>query len=92
MSAGVGPAGATGSSGRLLDVAGAAAYLGVGERFIRRLVEERRVRHRKVGRFLRFAPADLDAVVEVIEAVNTGPMRGPCRRPASTPSSATPAA
>lgn len=48
----------------LLDVAGAAAYLGVSEVFIRRLVLERRVRYFKVGKFVRFRPPDLDAFVE----------------------------
>lgn len=35
--------------GRLLDVAGAAEYLGTSERHIRRLVEERRVPFAKLG-------------------------------------------
>ncbi len=48
----------------LLDVAGAAAYLGVSEAFVRRLVLERRVRYFKVGKFVRFRPTDLDAFVE----------------------------
>jgi excisionase family DNA binding protein len=48
----------------LLDVAAAAAYLGVSEAFVRRLVLERRVRYYKVGKFVRFRPFDLDAFVE----------------------------
>jgi excisionase family DNA binding protein len=48
----------------LLDVAGAAAYLGVSEVFVRRLVLQRRVRYFKVGKFVRFRPPDLDAFVE----------------------------
>jgi excisionase family DNA binding protein len=48
----------------LLDVAGAATYLGVTEAFVRRLVLERRVRYYKLGKFVRFRPADLDAFVE----------------------------
>ncbi len=48
----------------MLDVAGAAAHLGVTVAFIRRLVLERRVRYYKVGKFVRFRPADLDAFVE----------------------------
>jgi excisionase family DNA binding protein len=48
----------------LLDVAGAADYLGVSEAFVRRLVLERRVRYYKVGKFVRFRPVDLDAFVE----------------------------
>ena len=48
----------------LLDVAGAAAYLGVTDAFVRRLVLEKRVRYFKVGKFVRFRPVDLDAFVE----------------------------
>jgi excisionase family DNA binding protein len=48
----------------LLDIAGAAAYLGVSEAFVRRLVLERRVRYYKVGKFVRFRAFDLDAFVE----------------------------
>jgi excisionase family DNA binding protein len=48
----------------LLDVAGAATYLGVTEPFVRRLVLERRVRYFKLGKFVRFRAADLDAFVE----------------------------
>lgn len=44
-----------------LDIAHAAAYLGVSERWVRRAVAERRVRHYKVGKLLRFDPRDLDA-------------------------------
>jgi excisionase family DNA binding protein len=50
--------------GALLDVPGAAAYLGVSTAFVRRLVLEKRVRYYKVGKFVRFRPADLDAFVE----------------------------
>ena len=48
----------------MLDVAGAAAHLGVSDAFVRRLVLERRVRYFKVGKFVRFRAADLDAFVE----------------------------
>jgi len=48
----------------LLDVAGAATYLRVTEAFVRRLVIERRVRYYKLGKFVRFRPADLDAFIE----------------------------
>ncbi len=48
----------------LLDVAGAAAYLGVTDAFVRRLVLEKRVRYFKVGKFVRFRAGDLDAFVE----------------------------
>lgn len=43
-----------------LDFPSACEYLGIPERYMRRLVHERRIRHFKVGKFVRFAPADLD--------------------------------
>ncbi len=45
----------------LLDIAGAAERLSVTPRFIRRLVHERRLAYIKVGKYIRFDPADLDA-------------------------------
>ena len=48
----------------MLDVADAAAYLGVTEAFVRRLVLERRVRYFKLGKFVRFRTDDLDAFIE----------------------------
>ena len=42
----------------------AAAYLNVSERFMRRLVAERRIAFHKVGHFLRFRVADLDRFLE----------------------------
>lgn len=48
----------------LLDVAGAARYLGVTVVFVRRLVLERRIRYYKLGKFVRFRTTDLDAFVE----------------------------
>ena len=53
-----------GEASALLDVAGAAAYLGVTVAFVRRLVLERRVRYFKLGKFVRFRTGDLDAFVE----------------------------
>lgn len=47
----------------LLDIEQAAARLGVTTRFIRRLVEQRRVPFYKVGKFVRFDAADLDEFV-----------------------------
>ena len=49
---------------RLLDVEGAAEYLSVTPRFIRRLVAERRVPFVKLGRHLRFDPADRESKLE----------------------------
>ena len=54
-----------------LSIEEAATYLNVSVRFLRRLVCERRVRHYKVGRFVRFHPSDLDEFVEVKEPVAT---------------------
>lgn len=44
----------------LIDISAAADYLGVSERFMRRLVEERRIPYFKVGKFIRFSVEDLD--------------------------------
>jgi len=44
-----------------LSVTEAAEYCGVTERYMRTLIEKRAVRHYKVGLFVKFAPADLDA-------------------------------
>jgi excisionase family DNA binding protein len=49
---------------RLLNVAEAADRLGVGDRFIRRLVSERRIRYVKVGKHVRIADSALDAYIE----------------------------
>ena len=48
----------------LLDLAGLAARLGVGERYVRRLVDERRIPYRKIGRLLRFDPDEVEAWLE----------------------------
>lgn len=50
-------------SSPLLSVSEAAAHLGTTERFVRRMVAERRCRYFKVGKFLRFRQDDLDAFV-----------------------------
>lgn len=47
-----------------LTLAQAAAHLNVSERFMRRLVAERRIAFHKVGHFVRFRAADLDAFLE----------------------------
>jgi excisionase family DNA binding protein len=53
---------------RYLNIDEAADYLNVTVRFVRRLVADRRVRHYKVGKFVRFDPADLDAFATACEA------------------------
>jgi excisionase family DNA binding protein len=52
--------GRTGRS-RLLDIDAVAIQLAVTPRHIRRLVAERRIPYLKVGRFIRFDPAEVDA-------------------------------
>ena len=52
----------TGPAGEpLLDIDGLAARLGVTARFVRRLVEERRVPFVKLGRLVRFDPIEVEA-------------------------------
>lgn len=70
-------------SARTLNAAEAASYLGVTERFVRKLVETRRIAYLKVGRLVRFQAADLDAYlkscrVEMVE--RTASPRPRCRR------------
>jgi excisionase family DNA binding protein len=49
------------TSEQLLDIAALAERLGVGERFVRRLVNERRIPFLKIGRHVRFDAGDVDA-------------------------------
>ena len=49
---------------QLLDVPATASYLSVSERFVRRLIAERRVPFVKLGKFVRFDATDLDAFIE----------------------------
>ncbi len=48
----------------LLTIAQAGEYLGTGERFIRRLITERRVAYVKVGKYVRLERSALDALVD----------------------------
>jgi len=48
----------------LLDVNQVAERLCVSTRFVRRLVDERRIPFCKLGKFVRFNPADIDAWVQ----------------------------
>lgn len=43
----------------LLDVPGLAAYLAVSEKFVRKLVDQRRIPFLKVGKLVRFDPTDV---------------------------------
>lgn len=50
---------------RFLRLPAAAEYIGQTERFMRRLVAERRIRFYKVGKFVTFDRADLDEFAEL---------------------------
>lgn len=49
--------------GNYLTVQEAADYLNTSVRFVRRLIEERRIAFHKVGRHVRLSVADLEAYV-----------------------------
>lgn len=53
-----------GTTAVLLDQEQLARWLGVTERFIRRLVSERRITYVKLGKQVRFDPADVVALIE----------------------------
>ncbi len=50
--------------GELLSPAQAGEYLGTGERFVRRLITQRRIAVVKVGKFVKIHRGDLDAYIE----------------------------
>lgn len=49
--------------GSLLSFKDAAAYLGRSERWLRRAIANRTIRHYKIGALLAFDPDDLDAII-----------------------------
>ena len=63
----------------LLTVEQAGELLGTGPRFIRRLIEERRIGYTKLGRFVRLQRADLEAFVAAgrVDPAVTRPMPQP---------------
>lgn len=61
-----------GRAGRLLSVGEAAEALGTPERFVRRLIAERRIAYYKVGKYVRIAEAD---VVAFVQAGRVEPVR-----------------
>jgi excisionase family DNA binding protein len=65
-----------------VTVRGAAAYLSTSERFVRRLIAERRIRFYRVGRHIRFAVADLRAFVAAgrVEPITEQSVRRHVRR------------
>lgn len=48
------------TAAELIGIDQLAARLGVSERFVRRLVDERRIAFHKIGRYVRFDPDDVD--------------------------------
>lgn len=48
----------------LIDITGAAERLGVSVRYVRRLVAQRRIPYVKLGHYLRFDPAELEAWID----------------------------
>lgn len=67
---------------KYLSVAETAEYLGTSERFVRRVVAERRVAFHHVGRHIRFRLSDLDAWLDVhrVEAFKPVSVRRAYRR------------
>ena len=53
----------------LIDIPELAARLAVSERFVRRLIAERRVPFFKVGKFIRFDSNDIDRWIETRRVV-----------------------
>ncbi|MDQ2709301.1 MAG: helix-turn-helix domain-containing protein [Actinomycetota bacterium] len=64
-----------------LTVAEAAEYLNTSERFVRRLIAERRIPFHHIGRHVRLAPADLDTFVLAgrVDAITVTSARGHLR-------------
>jgi excisionase family DNA binding protein len=52
------------SAPALLDIDALAGRLGVNARFVRRLVEERRIPFLKIGKFVRFDPVAIDTWIQ----------------------------
>jgi excisionase family DNA binding protein len=59
------------------DIAGAAEFLGLSERFVRRLIQERRLTHYKIGSRILFDERDLNAFLtasrrEAVRGIRSG--------------------
>jgi len=63
---------ATTTEREMFGVPEAAKYLGTTERFVRRLVTQRRITHCRVGKFIKLDSRDLDAFIAAgrVEAVD----------------------
>ena len=67
----------------LLDIDGLAGVLGVSERFVRRLVEERRIPFMKIGRHVRFDRAEVESWIRLSRVEPARPFDiASARRPA----------
>jgi excisionase family DNA binding protein len=64
------------TSERLLDIAGVAERLGVGQRFVRRLVYERRIPFLKIGHYVRFDVGDVEAWIRDSKVEAMQPVSG----------------
>lgn len=58
---------------RLLTLRGACAYSGWSERYLRRLVAERRIAHLKDRRLLFFRVEDIDSYIDGLQRVEARP-------------------
>lgn len=67
---------------RYLSVPEAAEYLNTSERFVRRLISERRIAFHHVGRHVRLALSDLDAYLAAgrVEAITRESVRQQAHR------------
>jgi excisionase family DNA binding protein len=57
---------------QLLTVAQAGDYLGTGERFIRRLIAQRRITYVKLGKYVRLQRSTLDAYIAAGRVASDG--------------------
>ena len=57
---------------QLLTVAQAGEYLGTGERFIRRLIAQRRITYVKLGKYVRLQRSTLDDFIEAGRVASEG--------------------
>ncbi|NEK86583.1 helix-turn-helix domain-containing protein [Blastococcus saxobsidens] len=57
---------------QLLTVAEAGDYLGTGERFVRRLIAQRRITYVKLGKYVRLQRSTLDDFIEAGRVASEG--------------------
>ncbi|MCV2491891.1 helix-turn-helix domain-containing protein [Geodermatophilus sp. YIM 151500] len=57
---------------QLLTVAQAGDYLGTGERFVRRLIAQRRIAYVKLGKYVRLQRSTLDAYIAAGRVASDG--------------------